>query len=115
MYSQDFPILAYTLKDCITVVNIKGWLDMASLTLAGATVYLSIKETLDSDDVLFTIDVTSFLDEANGDILIQIPRSNLNIQAKNYFYELTFQEPDGDSSTIKQGDFILQKSIKTSL
>lgn len=88
---------------------------MASLTLTDATVYLSVKETLDSDNVLFRIDVTSFIDPATGTLIIKIPRSNLNIPAKNYFYELTFQEPDGDSSTIKQGDFILQKSIKTSL
>ena len=115
MYSQASPILAYTQKDCIVLVNLKGWLNITGLTLTGATVYLSIKDQLDSDAVLFTITVTVFTDPANGDVTIVIPRANLNITAKNYYYELTFQEPDGDSSTIKIGDFILQKSIKTSL
>lgn len=115
MYSQASPILAYTQKDCITLVNIKTWLNATGLSLTGATMYLSIKDQMDSDAVLFTITVTVFTDPVLGNVTIVIPRANLNIAAKNYYYELTFQTASLDRHTIKIGDFILQKSIKTSL
>lgn len=90
-------------------------LTFQGISLAGATVYFTVKSGPDDDaddnSAFIQKNVTSHSDPDAGETVVRLTPSDTDIEAGDYKYDVKLKLPDGSQSTLGVADFIVLPAI----
>ena len=87
--------------------------DGTAYDLTGSTVYFTVKANLTDTDANAKIQktVTSHSDPANGITSITLSKTDTNIDAGDYYWDLQIKESGGDIHSVRYGIFRIIQDI----
>jgi len=91
-------------------VNIS--LSFTGVDLTGATVYFTVKPTIDADSsdstALISKDVTSHTDAVAGQTTITLTPTDTDVAPGDYGYDIKLKKSTGEQSTVEVGKFTVK-------
>ena len=83
------------------------------IDITGYTVFMTVKaDPLDSDDVaILSETVTSHSDPTNGATTIDLSKTDLNVSAEDYYYDVQTKDGSGNITTWGVGTFSVLQNI----
>jgi len=83
------------------------------ISLVGASIFLTVKETkTDADvDAIISKDVTSHLNAIGGITNIVLTKTDTDVDAKEYYYDIELVDSSGNVTTLTSGIFEVIQDI----
>lgn len=98
--------------DCDFELTFKD-VDGNVINLTGSTVFFTVKRHVDDDDddAVISKTITSFEDPTSGVALLQLSKTDTDLPAKAYYFDVQLVDSGGKVSSSQAGRFIVSQDI----